>query len=126
MPAGIEQSRTFDAHVLNALLQFLQLLQCTNQIFFVAEDANQILHGFLQIAMDLVRTFTVLALEGSQHLSRAFFDLPGIYGRSLDGLCVFGGGQAGAAAEDEQIRKRIAAQAVRAMKSACSFAWSKQ
>src|ERR1700681_3627503 len=78
VPAGIEQSRTFDAHVLNALLQFLELLQCTKQIFLITEDANQILHGFLQVAMDRVRTLTSLVLEGNEHLSRALFDLRGI------------------------------------------------
>src|SRR5258708_7928539 len=79
---------------------------------FRSEDANQILHGFLQIVMDRVWTLTVLALEGGQHLSRGLFDLPGIDGGCLDGLCVLGSGQASATAEDKQVRKRIAAQPV--------------
>src|SRR6266478_291840 len=76
--------------------------------------------------MDRVRALTSLALEGSQHLARALFDLRGIDGGSLDGFCVVGGGQTGAAAEDKQIRKRIAAKPVRAMQSGCRLTRGKE
>src|SRR4029077_9229753 len=39
VPAGVEQSRTFDAHTPGALFQSLQLLQRTNQIFSISKNA---------------------------------------------------------------------------------------
>src|SRR6202795_5396629 len=71
--------------------------------------------------MNRIRALTGLAFEGSQHLARALFDLRGIDGCSLDAFCVVGGGQTGAAAKDEQVRKRIAAQSVCAVESGCSL-----
>src|SRR5260221_11198126 len=108
----IEQLLTFNLYIINRIPQFYDLQNSPNHVFFITEDANQILHGFLQIVIDRVWTLTILALEGGQHLSRGLFDLTGIDGGVLDGLCVLGGGQASATAEDKQVRKRIAAQPV--------------
>ena len=51
-----------------------------NQILFIAKDAHQILHGFLQITMNCIRTLTLFAFEGNQGFARGVFDLAGING----------------------------------------------
>src|ERR1700680_1233540 len=115
MPARVKQSRPFDAQTSGAFFQFLQLLQGATQVFFITKDANQILHGFLQIAMNRIWTLTIAALKESQHRARGVLDLPRVDGHGWYLVRVFGGSQSCTAAEDKQVRERVAAQPVCSM-----------
>src|SRR5262249_28286618 len=103
MPARIEHARAINANLTEAQLEFLKFADAFFEIFFVAEDANEILHRFLQIVVNGIWEFATGAFKGSEHFALSLFELRGIdiwRGRARRKL---DSGVSGAAPEDQQI-----------------------
>ena len=101
MPSRIEHSRTSDGEALTSLFQLLDLCQRGLEILFSPEYADQCLHSFLKIAVQVVRIFSVFALKGCQQLTFRVLDLSGIERRCACSLGVLCRCQPGAATEDQ-------------------------
>src|SRR5215475_15154225 len=105
MPARIEHARAINTNLGEARLEFFEFADAFFEIFFVAEDANEILHRFLQIVVNGIWEFAAAAFKGSEHFALSLFELRGIdiwRGRARRKL---GSGVSGAAAKDEKIGK---------------------
>src|SRR5258708_28686927 len=109
MPAGIEEARSFDAGSGCSSLQFLELTERLLQVFLIAVNPDEVLHHSLQIAMNGVRTFRAMVGKRGEQLFLSLFDLRVIDGRGGGMFGVFCASEAGATAEDQEIRKRISA-----------------
>src|SRR5438309_4212673 len=72
--------------------------------------------------MDLIGRLAISILKWGEHLFFGRVELRLIEIGLADLFGVVGGGQAGSAAENEQVRKGIAAEAIGAMKACSNFA----
>src|ERR1700732_861694 len=109
-------------HAPGPLVKLLKLLQSLLKVPFNAEDSHQLLHRLLQIAMNRVGRFAISILKWRQHLAFGLFALS-LVDCGLTAL--FGSLSAGhtrTPAENQQVRKGVAAQAIRAMQSRGDFA----
>ena len=97
------------------------------QLGLGADDADQVVHRLLQLALDRVRVLGALALEVAEHVGgdRVGLGLVDLRLRG-DALRVLGSAQARAPPEDEQVGERVAAQAVRAVHAARALARGEQ
>ena len=123
MPAGVELPVALHVHMLEALPQLAQLDQCLGDLVGVADDADQRVHRVLQVEVQRVRVLGFVAVRRAvERRQRQFGGLgDGLVGH-LWPICqrpdVVGCAERGTAAEHQQVRKRIAAQPVRAVHAA--------
>src|SRR5207249_131634 len=83
------------------------------QVISVAEDPDEILHGLLKVAVDVVRTLARGVLEGREQLAFGLLDLSGVRrGVRAGAAGMARRGLSRAPSEDEQVREGVAAQAV--------------
>src|ERR1700733_7984255 len=76
MPAGIIFPVPVHSDGLRPLPKLAQAVQSSNHLLLASHNANQVLHHFLQIVLDLIWTLGVAgALERFQRLPRSLFDL---------------------------------------------------
>ena len=116
-----------DAGARRPLAQALQLVQRLLHLRFDTDDADEVLHHVLQIALHGVRVFRRRpALEGRQRRSRRPFH--GVLVDPTGGVLLreFCRELAGALTEDQQIRQRVAAEPVRAVQARRGFAGRKE
>src|SRR5260370_39273528 len=92
------------------------------QIFFCTRNADEILHHFLQVTMNGIRTLRAGVGKGSKQFFFGLLDLRVVEGRSGSALGVFGGRKSGATPEDQEIGERIPAEAIRTVKTCRGFA----
>ena len=76
--------------------------------------------------MNIIRAIAAGALKRLEHFTRRRFSQRAVNIGRAEVLCVFGCGVTGAASEDQQIRERVSAQAVRAVQTRCRFSGSEQ
>ena len=123
VPAGIEQARAFDADFRGALFQLLEFVEG------LAEDprrCGRCRPDFASLSCRSCEPRRDFRRRCARNGASIPFRLPRFARSSRPGrgdlLGVLRGGQSRAAAEDQQIGKRISAQAVRAMQPAGRFA----
>src|SRR5690348_2047708 len=121
MPTGIEETRPFDAGLCGAGFQFLEFGEGFLQVFLSAENPDEALHDFLEVALNGVWAFGSSVGKWREEFPFGFFDLRDDETGSGDLLGVLSGSKPRAAAEDEQIGKRITSQAIRTVKAGGRF-----
>ena len=115
MPARIVCPIARHRYLFRAIPQRLNAIERAAHLVFPAYDANQVLHHVLQIVLHLIRALGAATLERLKRFLRdpihfALIDpTRAILLRKLRRVLT------GALAEHQKIRKRIAAQPVRAM-----------
>src|ERR1700730_8871920 len=109
-------------HAPGPRVKLLKLPQSLLKVPLNAEDSHQLLHRLLQIAMNRVGRFAVSILKWRQHFAFGLVDLSLVYFGLADLFGSLSGAHARPPAENEQVRKGIAAQAIRAMQSRGDFA----
>ncbi|SKV84598.1 Uncharacterised protein [Mycobacteroides abscessus subsp. massiliense] len=99
-----------------ALLELIQLDQGLFDFLFLADDADQVVHGLLQVGVQCVRIFGTLGrrvAEGRQRQGGSLVDVGlGDLWAGSESLDVVGGSQTGAPSEHQQVGKGVAAQPV--------------
>src|SRR5512135_425670 len=84
----------------------------------VADDADERLHGVLQLRLDRVRVLSFVPLERRGEVAFRACDLLLVEERhAREALGVFGRIETRAAPEDDQVRERVPAETVRAVKT---------
>ncbi len=131
VPARIELPVPLHGHVVVAVAQFGELLDGLLQLVFLADDADQIVHGLLQVHVQRVRVLPRAALTGRIERCHSRFRGRGQIGIGDLGpggqlLHIGGRAEPGAASEHQQIRERVAAQAVGPVQTARAFAGREQ
>src|ERR1700693_2283102 len=101
MPSRVEHSRTADGESLASMFQLLDLCQRGLKILFSTEYADQGLHNFLEIAVQVVGIFSVFPLKRCQHLTFRGFNLCDIERCCASSLRVLGCCHSGPAAENQ-------------------------
>ncbi|OYV35119.1 MAG: hypothetical protein B7Z83_07650, partial [Thiomonas sp. 20-64-5] len=102
-----------DDAVLGLLLDHLDLAAGLGDLFRLADDPDQVVHRLLQFGLQRVRVLrggaVCRCLEGDQRpLRRGLDGLVGHRGAAGQRAGVVGGAQPGPAAEDQQVRQRVA------------------
>ena len=127
VPARIVFTVPGHSRLCRSLCQLVQSDQRLLHLPLVADDPDQFLHEVLQILLDLERVFGgVAALEGIERDLRRRLDLTLVEGRGAARLRERRGMLAGELAEDQQIRQRVAAEAIGAVDARRAFAGGEQ
>src|SRR5690349_22958524 len=126
MPARVVFAIATDASTRGTELQFLNVPKCLQHFFFLANDTHQVLHHVLQSMLNRIRSFASIALERRQ---RVFFCRSNFTGIDRAKSVLFGvlrGVLTSSFSKNQQIRKRIPAEPVRAMQSRAALSRGKQ
>ena len=92
VPAGIVFPVAVDGDILGPFPKLMQSVEGAQHLVLAPDNANQVLHHFLQVMLNLVRPFGVSrrfrgALERFQRLAGGFFDFAVIDADRLGTLC---------------------------------------
>ena len=117
VPARVELPVPLDLDVLESLPQFGELVERLGDLVGLADDADQAVHRVLQVELQRVRILGRVAvrrpLERAQRpLGGGFHLLLGYRWAVGERAHVIGGTKPGAAAENQQVGQRVAAQPV--------------
>src|SRR5947209_10055096 len=113
MPAGVVFAMAADAHPARSVAQRLESRERALHFRFVSDDADEVLHHFLQRILDLVGSFSLRAtLKRLQRNAGGCFDLWRLNGPGRSRSCVLRGKLACALAEDQEIGEGVTAKAI--------------
>src|SRR5688572_11039167 len=113
MPAGIVFAIAGHADATDPSPKRLQAVQRARHFIFFPDDADEVLHHFLQIMLYLVRAFGLgTAREWFQSFARDFFKLILVNGASLVFLRKFCGKLHGPLSEHDNVRERVATEPI--------------
>ena len=126
MPAGIEFAVAGHTGPVRPLPKTLQFLQSRHHFLLNSNDAHQLLHCFLEIALHGIRIFAGGPLKGRDSFRSSTVDLIAIDSPKLVLLREFRRVFPRAFPENHDIGERIAAQPIGAVDAGCALASRKQ
>src|SRR6267143_3292188 len=121
MPPRIVLAVARNGYLLGPLVKSSERVERAAYLTFLAHDADEVLHHRLEIVLDLVRVFAVLPVEWLERRARDLISLVRIHPRRRLSSGELGGVLPGTFAEDQQVRKRVAAETVGAVQSRADF-----
>jgi hypothetical protein len=131
VPAGVVLPVSLDVDVREPLAKLVDPAEGLGDLIRLADDPHQVVHRLLQLELQRVGVLRASAvrrcLERSQRPLRGGLD--GVlrdFRTAAQRAHVVGGAEAGPTAEDQEVRKRVSAESVRAVHTAGALAGSEQ
>ena len=128
VPAGVVGRAALGADVRGPLAQLVQLGERRLDLVFLADDADQVAHGLLDLGVDRVGVLAAGALQRGERLGprRLEVSVAGRRPGAAQGVQVGRRAQAGPAAEHQQVGQGVAAEPVGAVHAAGHLARREQ